>query len=197
LAQQTGDVRINMLPQEVTKQREAKRDILVAANVIAGVLMVMLLTINLFAFMVTNATSHTISKKKIASENRTELLLLEDKRYEEKIQLMTSRLDAIGKIPDSHSDVNWVEVLDEIRKATPGSVRISTLISSEGPRIQINGLAMSDEAVNLFTGLLGKSKSIASVTVLDTHRHNEQSQVVSYEISCKLNIRSAKSKNDS
>ena len=54
---------------------------------------------------------------------------------------------------------------------------------------------MSDDAVNLFVGLLEKSKLITSVTLLDAHKYNEQSQVVAYQIRCKLNIGSAKSKN--
>jgi Tfp pilus assembly protein PilN len=195
LMQKPNEIRINMLPQEIVKHRETQRDVLVAANVIAGVLLVMLLTINLFAFMIERATSHTISKKTIVAERDTESMILQNQRLEDKIQLLTSRLGAIGKISESHSDVNWVQVFEEIRKATPGSVRISMLASPDGSRIQIEGLAMSNDAVNLFVGLLGKSKSITSVTLLDTHKHNEQSQVVAYQISCKLNIRSVKSKN--
>jgi Tfp pilus assembly protein PilN len=85
--------------------------------------------------------------------------------------------------------------LEEIRKATPGSVRINRLSSADGSRIQIDGLAASNDAVNLFVGLLEKSKLMASVTLLDAHKYNEQSQVVAYQISCKLNVRSAKAKN--
>ncbi|MGA2093784.1 MAG: pilus assembly protein PilM, partial [Sedimentisphaerales bacterium] len=188
LMQKPNEIRINMLPQEIVKHRETQRDVLVAANVIAGVLLVMLLAINAFAFMIERATSHTISKKTIVSERNTESMILQNQQLEEKIQLLTSRLERIGQISESHSDVNWVQVFEEIRKATPGSVRISTLASPDGSRIQIEGLAMSNDAVNLFVGLLGKSKSITSVTLLDAHKHNEQSQVVAYQISCKLNI---------
>jgi Tfp pilus assembly protein PilN len=195
LIQKPNEIRINMLPQEIVKHRETQKDVLVAANVIAGVLLVMLLTINLFAFMIERATSHTISKKTIVAERNTESMILQNQQLEEKIQLLTSRLERIGQISESHSDVNWVQVFEEIRRATPGSVRISTLASPDGSRIQIEGLAMSNDAVNLFVGLLGKSKSITSVTLLDAHKHNEQSQVVAYQISCKLNIRSVKSKN--
>jgi Tfp pilus assembly PilM family ATPase/Tfp pilus assembly protein PilN len=197
LTPRPDDIRINMMPQEIVKRRETRRDTIVAVNVIAGILLFMLLAINAFAFMIQRTTSHTISKKSVVAERDTELMILHNQRLEEKVQALTSRLDAIGKISESRKDVNWVEVFDEVRKATPGSVRITTLVSSEGSRIQIGGLAMSNDAVNLFAGLLGKSKSIASVTVLDAHKQNEQSQVVAYQISCKLNIRSAKSKNAS
>jgi Tfp pilus assembly protein PilN len=60
--------------------------------------------------------------------------------------------------------------------------------------VQIEGLAMSNEAVSLFVSLLEKSQSIATVTLLDTHRQNEQSQVIAYQLSCKLGKRSVKSK---
>jgi type IV pilus assembly protein PilM len=195
LGRQSGEARVNLLPQKVVKRREAKRDVLIAANVIAVMLLVMLLLINLFAFMIQRATSNAISKKAVVAERDTESMVLQNQRLEEKVQSLTSRLERIRQIPESHIDVNWVQVLDEIRKATPGSVRISRLTSAEGSRIQIEGLAMSDDAVNLFVGLLEKSKLITSVTLLDAHKYNEQSQVVAYQIRCKLNIGSAKSKN--
>jgi Tfp pilus assembly protein PilN len=195
LGRQSAEAGLNLLPQEVVKRREAKRDVLIAANVIAVMLLVMLLAINLFSFMIQRATSNAISKKAVVAECDTESMVLQNQRLEEKVQSLTSRLERIKQIPESHSDVNWVQVLDEIRKATPGSVRISKLSSADGARIQIEGLAMSNDAVNLFVGLLEKSKMITSVTLLDAHKYNEQSQVVAYQIRCKLNIGSAKSKN--
>jgi Tfp pilus assembly protein PilN len=195
LTPRSGDIRINMLPQEIVKRREARRDILIAANVIAVVLLIMLLAINVFAFMIQRATSHTISKKTAVAECDSESMVLQNQRLEDRVQSLTSRLERLAQISESHNDANWVQILEEIRKATPGSVRINRLSSADGTRIQIDGLAMSNDAVNLFVGLLEKSKLMASVTLLDAHRYNEQSQVVSYQISCKLNVRSAKPKN--
>jgi Tfp pilus assembly protein PilN len=195
LGRQSDKARVNLLPREVVKRREAKTDVLIAANVIAAMLLVMLLLINLFAFMIQRVTNNAISKKAIVAECDTESMVLQNQRLEEKVQSLTNRLERIRQVSESHIDVNWVQVLDEIRKATPGSVRISRLASAEGSRIQIEGLAMSDDAVNLFVGLLEKSKLITSVTLLDAHKYNEQSQVVAYQIRCKLNIGSAKSKN--
>jgi Tfp pilus assembly protein PilN len=61
--------------------------------------------------------------------------------------------------------------------------------------MQIEGLAMSNEAINSFVSALEKSPDIASVTLLETSKQDTQKGFVTYRISCKLGIRSAKADN--
>jgi len=89
-------------------------------------------------------------------------------------------------------DVNWADLLGEIRMATPSSVRITGLSSQDGSRVMIEGLAMSNEAVNLFVNLLEKSHGIASVALLEAREQDGQGRFIVYQLSCKLGIRRGK-----
>ena len=79
-------------------------------------------------------------------------------------------------------------VFEDIRKATPGSVRITGLSCRDGSRVQIEGLAMSNEAVSLFVNLLEKSHNITSVTLLEARKQDGQNGLIVYQLSCKLGI---------
>jgi Tfp pilus assembly protein PilN len=86
-------------------------------------------------------------------------------------------------------------LLENIRKATPKEVRINGLYCGDGARMQIEGLAMSNEAINSFVSALEKSTDIASVTLLETSKQDGQKGFINYQISCKLSIKKGKADN--
>jgi Tfp pilus assembly protein PilN len=135
------------------------------------------------------------AKKLLVTKQDTDGMLEQHQHLDARLQVLSSRLDRIAHISASHRDVNWVEVFDDIRKAAPGSVRITSLFSQDGSRVLIEGLAMSNEAVNLFVNSLERSHSIASVVLLEARRQEGQNGFITYQLSCKLGIRSGKGDN--
>jgi Tfp pilus assembly protein PilN len=189
-----NDSRINLMPSQVLQTKQAKRDVLIAANAVAVILLIMLLAVNGLAFTIERTIRSTISKMALTAKQDTEIMVEQHELLDARLKAISSRLDRIEQISASHRDVSWMVILEDIRKATPRSVRISSIFSQDSSRVQIEGLAISNEDVNLFVNLLEKTQSIISVTLLDTRRQNEQSGVIAYQLICKLGIGSVKAK---
>jgi Tfp pilus assembly protein PilN len=195
LRAQRDDVRINLVPPQVVRVRETKKDALIAANAVAVMLLIMVLTIHAFDFMIGKINRSAVAKKQLTTGQDTEVMLEQHQQLDAKLKILTARLDRLAQISASHRDVNWAEVFDEIRKATPASVRITGLSCGDGSRVQIEGLAMSNEAVSLFVNLLEKSHNITSVVLLETRKQDGQNGLIVYQLGCKLVIRSGKPDN--
>jgi Tfp pilus assembly protein PilN len=195
LTAQRDDVRINLVPPQVVRVREVKRDTLIAANAVAVMLLIMVLTIHAFDLMIGSINRSAVAKKQVITGQDTEAMVEQHQRLDAKLKILTARLDRIAQISASHRDINWAEVFDDIRKATPASVRITGLSCGDGSRVQIEGLAMSNEAVSLFVNLLEKSHNIASVVLLEARRQDGQNGLIVYQLSCKFGIRRGKADN--
>jgi len=65
----------------------------------------------------------------------------------------------------------------------------------DGQRVQINGLALSDDAVNLFVNSLEKSPGISTVTLLESSKQDGQKGFINYQISCRLGVKKGKEDN--
>ncbi|MFH1372152.1 MAG: pilus assembly protein PilM [Planctomycetota bacterium] len=185
-------LRINLLPPQITRVREAKRDALIAVNAVAVVGLIMVLAINGFALLIERATRGALAKEPFVKKQDTSVLLEQQNLLERQLGVLTTRLDGIAKIRASQRDVNWAKMFDEIRKAAPGSVRITAMSCQDGSSMMIQGLALSSEAVYSFVSLLEKSPGIASVTLLETREQNWRNGLITYQLSCKLDIRSDK-----
>jgi Tfp pilus assembly protein PilN len=195
LTEHRDDLKINLLPPQMERLREAKKDALVAANVVAALLLIMVLAISGFAFIIERATRNIVEKKHLISKQDTEMMIEQHQRLDSRLMVLSSRLDRIEQISSAHRDVNWAEVFDEIRKATPGSIRITGLSCQDGARVQIEGLALSNEAISSFVNLLEKSHIISSVVLLDASRQDGNNGLITYQLSCKLGTRSGKTGN--
>jgi Tfp pilus assembly protein PilN len=185
-----GELRINLVPPKVIKAREAKLDAVIAANVIAVILLLMVLSIAGFTFMIKKVTRSSLANTQFIAKQDTELMLQQHQNLDGRLNVLSNRLERLSQISASHNDVNLVDMLDDIRKSTPGSVMISSIYCQDGSRVFVDGLAMSNEAVNLFVDLLEKSQLISSVALLEARKQDGQKNLITYQISCKLVKRS-------
>jgi len=190
LTAKRDDLRLNLLPPQVERTREIKREALIAVNAVAAVLLIMVLAINGFAFMIERTTRNIIDKRNRVSKQDAEMIVEQHKRLDTRTAFLASRTDRISQLSASHRDVNWVEVFDEIRKAIPASIRITNLSCPDGLKIQIEGQALSNEAVNSFVNLLEKSHKISSVVLLDVRKQEGKEGLITYQLSCRLGMRS-------
>jgi Tfp pilus assembly protein PilN len=195
LMAQRDDIRLNLMPPQIVQTKEAQTDALIAVNVVAALLLLMVLAVGGPAYMAERISRIAAAKEALVTGQNTEAMIERNLQLDTRLQALSSRLDSIAQISASHNDVNWAQLLKNIRKATPIEVRINGLYCGDGARMQIEGLAMSNEAINSFVSALEKSPDIASVTLLDTSKQDTQKGFVTYIISCKLGIRSAKADN--
>ena len=195
LMAQRDDIRLNLMPPQIVQIKEAQRDALIAVNVVVALLLLMVLAVDGPAYMAERISRVAAMKETLVTGQNTDAMLERNQQLDTRLQALSSRLDSIAQISASHNDVNWAQLFENVRKATPGSVRIVSLFCPDGLKIQIEGLAMSNEAINSFVSALEKSPDIASVTLLETSKQDTQKGFVTYIISCKLGIRSAKADN--
>jgi Tfp pilus assembly protein PilN len=175
--------------------KEAQRDALIAVNVVVALLLFMVLAVDGPAYMAERISRIAAAKETLVTGQNTDAMLERNRQLDTRLQALSSRLDTIAQISASHNDVNWAQLFENVRKATPKEVRINGLYCGDGARMQIEGLAMSNEAINSFVSALEKSPDIASVTLLETSKQDTQNGFVTYRINCKLGIRSAKADN--
>ena len=187
--------RLNLMPPQIVQIREAKRDVLVAATVVAAMLLLMVLAVAVPAYMIKKISGNTAGKVARVSVRNTDKIVEKNQYLDARLQALSDRLDSIAKISASHNDVNWVQLFISIRNATPASVRIVSLSCPDGQRIQIEGLALSNDAVNLFVSSLEKSPDISTVTLLESSKQDGQKGFINYQISCKLGVKKGKEDN--
>jgi Tfp pilus assembly protein PilN len=192
LVAQGDDVRLNLMPPQIVQLKEAKRDVVVAATVVAALLLLMVLAVAAPAYMINKVSGNTAGKTARVSVHNTDKIFEKNRHLDVRLQALSDRLDSIAKISASYSDVNWVQLFASIRDATPASVRIVSLSCHDGQRIQIEGLALSNDAVNLFVSSLEKSPGISMVTLLESSKQEGQKGFINYQISCKLGVKKGK-----
>ena len=195
LVEQRDDIRLNLMPPQIVQLKEAKRDVLIAFNVVAALLLLMVLAVDVPAYLVEKISCTTAKKAAQISVCNTDRILEKNQQLDTRLQALSNRLGSITQISATHNDVNWVQLFENIRNVTPASVRITSLSSPDGSRMQIEGLALSNDAINSFVSSLEKSPDIASVTLLETNKQEGQKGFINYQISCKLGMKKGKTEN--
>jgi len=154
--------------------------------------LLMVLAVAAPAYMIKRISGDAAGKVARVSVRNMDRILDKNRYLDAKVQALSNRLDSIAKISASHSDVNWVQLFTNIRDATPDSVRIVSLFCPDGQRVQIGGLALSNDAVNSFVSLLEKSPGISTVTLLESSKQDGQKGFINYQISCRLGVKKGK-----
>jgi Tfp pilus assembly protein PilN len=195
LVKQGDDVRLNLMPPQIVQLNEAKKEALIAAIVVVALLLLMILAVDAPSYMVEKIRSITAAKASQVSVRDTDLVIEKNQLLDTRIQELSDRLGTVTQISTTHNDANWVSLLENIRKATPATVRITNLSSDDGSKMHIEGLAVSNDAVNAFVSSLEKAPNIVSVALLETNKQEGKKGYVSYQISCKLVVKKGKADN--
>jgi len=183
LEKRKGDLKINLMPQQLIERRILKKDALVLANVAAAALLVMIVIIAWLSIAIGSATKRVVSKKQRQLSTQVYELLKERDSAEKKIKKLSSRLEQATNILNMRRDPNWLNVLSDIADGTPKSVRI-TKLSSKGSKLLLEGAAMSYDSVYMFMDKLNKSELISSASLMETEKADKD--MVKYAIRCSL-----------
>jgi type IV pilus assembly protein PilM len=195
LVAQRDDVRLNLMPPQIIQIMEAKRDVLVVATVVAALFFLMVLAIAAPVYMIKKVSGNIAAKAARVSVHNADKMVEKNQHLDAMLEALSGRLDSIAKISASHNDVNWVQLFTNIRNATPASIRIVSLSCPDGQRVQIDGLALSNDAVDLFVSSLEKSPDISTVTLLESSKQEGQKGFIKYQINCKLGVNKGKDDN--
>ena len=180
-----GNLKINFWTPESAEVRSVKKQLLVAANIVAAILVIMKVTSGGLALWAERVNQRIDYKKQTELPEATNTLLREQDRLDRQIKQLSDRPNHLSNILGSSDAVDWAKILNDIRSRTPKTVRITGLRSKKGDfKIYLEGLALSYKAVDMFVEMLNKSQCLNSVSVMETERDNDLDGLVRYSINC-------------
>ena len=180
-------IKLNLLPKEIVSIKKARKEMLIIVNVAVCLLVLLFLRI---AFL--SRKSVEVSRDICATKQKrlevNMLGLVESKRnVNEKAELTENNLATVLKVVEDRSYHNWAKLLAELANIVPQTVLIKNLQGKGDNIMEINGLAVSFEAVNNFVGLLGQSKRISSASLISASQDTKfGSRLIDYSIVCSL-----------
>ncbi len=174
-------ITINLLS---TKKKAAKKLTVLQQQMILGILILVAVVGGMWYFWNLQATTIAdLKQKKSAAEARLaeqKKILDAVKNIEDERKKVQEKIDIIEKLKSSQSGP--VHLLDEISKALPTNVNLTTLTESSN-NISIDGEAFSNDDIVRFVENLKSSPYLTGVTLLETsQKKQEGTDVYSYKL---------------
>lgn len=183
----SSGVKLNLLPKDVISVRRAGKELLIIANVAAGLLVFLFLLI-VFLGEKSISVSHDVYARKQKQPRVNMLALVDSKRdINGKTKLLENNLAAIQQAVDGRTWHSWAALLVELAGAVPQTILIEGLDARDDKTMKIEGLAINYEAVNSFVNLLEQSRKISSVSLNSAGQSTKfGGGLVDYSIICSL-----------
>ncbi|MHC4424860.1 MAG: pilus assembly protein PilM [Planctomycetota bacterium] len=181
-----GGLNIDLLPPELMEAKSAEKQTLVIANIAAAIIFLIILSIGFLSSKVEKVSADIKRKKQTQVGRNTPALLNEQALLQGQITDVSEKLDLMNNALSTGSVLGWDQILTDIRLATPKTVLITELISSDNSKMLLDGQALSYEAIYLFVDALNTCKSIESASLIGTEKHSGSDSMVRYSISCSL-----------
>ncbi len=174
-------IKINLLP---TKKKPPRKVIDLQQQLILGLLVLVLVIIAMWFFW--SRQKNIISalrQQKTAAEaelKKQDNTLKEVKNVEEERKTVAEKIDIIEKLKKNQSGP--VRLLDEVSKALPLGVNLTTLIEKES-NINLEGDAFTNEDIVRFVDNLKASRFLGDVMLLETSQvKREGTDVYKYKL---------------
>lgn len=159
-------IKINLLP---TKKKPPKKVIDLQQQLLLGFLILVLVLMAMaFFWKRQKGQIAALQKEKVSAEARIrsqDKILNEVKDVEEQRQNVAEKIDVIEKLKKNQAGP--VRLLDEISKALPMNVNLTSLVESDN-NINIEGEAFTNDDVVRFVDNLKASPYLSGVMLLET-----------------------------
>lgn len=152
-------IRINLLPIRTTKRQEAVRGQLLLGAVGAGALAVLLVFVH--GVMIARVASAETGVRELQTQVDQMKAIAAQAEQAEKLKAdLETKLDVIKRLKANRAGP--VHLLDELADATPEKLSLTTLDEQEG-KIQLAGIAVSNEVISQFLSNLEQSEYFEDV----------------------------------
>ncbi|MBW8015214.1 MAG: hypothetical protein FVQ82_03435 [Planctomycetes bacterium] len=178
------NVKTNLVPDEIKESQAAKRELLVFANAVAGILLAIFIFAGFAASQFDRTQEAVEERKEKIPLKRIESLVSRQKEIKEEIAILLEKKQLVDKVLEKSISVDWSVVLDEIRRNVPASLYITKVETKGDFDLVIKGKALKPAAVNLFCSHLDRSEIFASSNVKEIERKNSEEGIVFYTIKC-------------
>jgi Tfp pilus assembly protein PilN len=177
---------IDLLPQELIEAKAAEKQTLMIANIAAAIIFLLILSVGFLIVKGNKVNAHIEQNRQTQVSRNMPELLIEKTLLQEQINDLSEKLDVTEDTLSSESGLKWGRILSDIRQATPKTVRLTGLNSSDNFRMLLDGQALSYDAIYLFVDALSTCKNIKSASLIGTEQYNGSEHMVKYSIRCSL-----------
>lgn len=179
-------LKINLFPPEASEVKLLRTDFLMAANAMAVVILLMVLTTGVLAGVIRKTHAGIIKKEQNEQLQQTYTMIRKQGLMDWQIKRLSGKPSGLSKLMGLQEEVDWLNFLNDVRSSTPKAVRIISLSRSTKNKVVIEGLAMSYESIHLFVNMLSRSQYIDEASLAGTEKKAEADGFVKYSINCIL-----------
>ena len=152
-------IRVNLLPVKISRRQEAVRNELIVAGGVAGLVLIALIGAQVFISARVNSAKaeNALLNQEIKRKEEILIEVEETERLQEELQ---KKLGVIQQLKASKTGP--VMMLDQLSQATPEKLQLLSLDENSG-RVQLTGIAVSNEVISQFLSNLEKSARFEDV----------------------------------
>jgi Tfp pilus assembly protein PilN len=187
------DLKINLVPPESADVKSVKKQLLITTVIIVLVPILMELAGSWLSKMADKTKTVITQRKQTEIQKDTYMLLNEQQTLKEQIKEVSEKPNQLNNLLKSRYEVDWANILNDVKKCTPKTVRITKLYNNDNSGMRLEGQALSYESVRLFVNMLNKSDYINSASLTETMKDEESEGLVMYIINCSLNTEKSNS----
>lgn len=188
LNQNDNGLRINLVPPESAEVRAVKKQLFVTAAIVAALPLFMVLAGTSLSLTANNVKRDIDQKKQTDLSQETYTLLKEQELLDRQIKQLYEIPARLSSILGSRLSMDWANILEDVRKVTPKTVRIINLYSRDSSGMYLEGMAISYEAIHLFVKMLNNSDYISSASLTETTKEDDANGFIMYTIDCALKL---------
>jgi Tfp pilus assembly PilM family ATPase len=188
LNQNDNALRINLVPPESAEVRAVKKQMFITTSIIAALPLFMVLAGTGLSLRANNVKRDIAQKKQTDLSQETYSLLKEQELLDRQIKQLSEIPAQLSSILGSRLTIDWANILEDVRKRTPKTVRIISLYSRDSSGMYLQGMAISYEVIHLFVKKLNDSDYISSATLTETTKEDEADGFIMYTIDCVLKL---------
>jgi Tfp pilus assembly protein PilN len=186
------DLRINLVPSQAAEVKSARKQAIIAGNIVSVVLLLMILAVAGLGLKTEKVNANIARVKQTVSSQDIDTLFREREVLDKQIEQLSGRPSLMNEVLRLRPDIDWAGLLNDIGNRTPKSVRIIQLFHQEDSRMSLEGLSKSYEAVHLFVDMLNQSSLIDLASEIETEKLGPESGLVTYKIDCSLTLKKGK-----
>ena len=188
LNQNDNVLRINLVPPESAEVRVVKKQLFVTAAIVAALPLFMVLGGTSMSLTANNVKGDIVQKKQADLSQDTYTLLKEQELLDKQIKQISNIPAQLSSILGSRPSINWANILEDVRKLTPKTIRIINLYSRDSSGMSLEGMAISYETIHLFVKMLNDSDYISSASLAEATKEDKANGFIMYTIDCALKL---------
>jgi Tfp pilus assembly protein PilN len=183
LLEPQAGLNINLAPKESHEVKVIKRDSLIAANALAGVLIVAVLAIAALKFVASRSAAQITDRLSAPESESLSALSAEKKAVDAGILKLSGGPEKIKNLIGLQN-IDLPGLLSDLKRNTPKALQITQLNYDGRRSIIMEGRSLSYEAVRMFERMMIESQYIESVSLSETGQDEEYAGLIAFVIEC-------------